>query len=80
VINDAPGPGNESGEPSRWRRWLPRLVKPARLGVILLVLALVIEYLVVPELVGASKDLYLLGRVSAAAARTQAELVHPVPH
>jgi hypothetical protein len=64
-MSDAPGPDNRSGERSRWRRWLPRLVKPARLGVILLVLALVIEYLVVPELVGASKDLYLLGRVSA---------------
>jgi uncharacterized protein (TIRG00374 family) len=60
VVSDAPG-----SERSRWRRWLPRLVKPARLGVILLVLALVIEYLVVPELVGASKDLYLLGQVSA---------------
>jgi uncharacterized protein (TIRG00374 family) len=65
VLSDEPGPGDQSSERSRWRRWLPRLVKPARLGVILLVLALVIEYLVVPELVGASKDLYLLGRVSA---------------
>jgi hypothetical protein len=30
---------------------------------------LVIEYLVVPELAGASKDLYLLGRVNAAWSR-----------
>src|SRR5579871_1426409 len=65
VLSDKPGPDEPSNERSQWRRWLPRLVKPARLGVILLVLALVIEYLVVPELVGASKDLYLLGRVSA---------------
>jgi len=32
--------------------------------VLLFVLALVVEYLVVPELVGARKDLYLLGQVS----------------
>ena len=31
--------------------------------VLLLVLALIVEYLVIPELVGASKDLYLLGQV-----------------
>ena len=41
------------------------LVKPVRRGVLLFVLLLVIEYLVVPELVGASKDLYLLGQVNA---------------
>jgi uncharacterized protein (TIRG00374 family) len=50
----------------RWRLWLPFLVTPVRRGVIIFVLLLVVEYLVVPELVGASKDLYLLGRVSAA--------------
>jgi uncharacterized protein (TIRG00374 family) len=49
------------GPGGRWRKW----IKPARLGVILIVIALVVEYLVVPELVGASKDLYLLGRISA---------------
>ncbi len=48
----------------RWRTWLPLLVKPVRRGVIILVLVLVVEYLVVPELVDASKDLYLLGRVN----------------
>jgi uncharacterized protein (TIRG00374 family) len=42
------------------------VVKPLRRGVVLILLALVIEYLVVPELVGASKDLYLLGQVDAA--------------
>jgi uncharacterized protein (TIRG00374 family) len=61
----APGAGRARG---RWRAqlpWLSLLVKPARRGVLIFVLLLVIEYLVVPELVGASKDLYLLGRVSA---------------
>src|SRR6516165_3885331 len=49
----------------QWRAWLPFLAKPARRVVLLFVLLLVIEYLVVPELVGASKDLYLLGQVNA---------------
>src|SRR6202034_3641288 len=48
-----------------WRPWLSLLAKPARRVVLLFILLLVIEYLVVPELVGASKDLYLLGRVNA---------------
>jgi uncharacterized protein (TIRG00374 family) len=66
---DVPVAGGEAGvAPNAARRrrpsWLRRLVKPARRGVLLFVLALVIEYLVVPELVGASKDLYLLGQVS----------------
>ncbi len=52
-------PGGTGG-----RRGWRRFIKPARLGVILIVIALVVEYLVVPELVGASKDLYLLGQVS----------------
>jgi uncharacterized protein (TIRG00374 family) len=47
-----------------WRTWLPFLIKPLRRGIVLFVIALVIEYLVVPELVGASKDLTLLGRVN----------------
>jgi uncharacterized protein (TIRG00374 family) len=47
-----------------WRTWLPFLVKPLRRGIVLFVIALVIEYLVVPELLGASKDLSLLGRVN----------------
>ncbi len=50
----------------KWRTWLPFLVKPLRRGIILFVLVLVVEYLVVPELVGASKDLGLLGQVDAA--------------
>jgi len=48
-----------------WLGWLSLLAKPARRGAIIFILVLVIEYLVVPELVGASKDLYLLERVSA---------------
>jgi len=68
---DLPRVSGESGKtpdgpPERRRhRWLRMLAKPVRRGVLLFVLALVIEYLVVPELVGASKDLYLLGRVNA---------------
>jgi uncharacterized protein (TIRG00374 family) len=65
---DAPGVSAEADPGGRWDRWRPRLrrlVKPARRGVLLFALVLVIEYLVVPELVGASKDLYLLGRINA---------------
>jgi uncharacterized protein (TIRG00374 family) len=66
--------GQASGQPGsdhrgkwrRWRTWLPFLVKPLRRGIVLFALVLIVEYLVVPELVGASKDLYLLGRVDAA--------------
>jgi hypothetical protein len=67
-----PGGGGTGGNGSaggagggRWRRRLPRLLKPARRVVLLFILLLVIEYLVVPELVGASKDLYLLGTINA---------------
>ena len=49
----------------RWLAWLPFLVKPLRRGIVILIVLLIVEYLVVPELVGASKDLYLLGRVDA---------------
>ena len=65
---DAPGVNGEQGRRGRWRLWLGWLslmAKPARRGVIVFILVLVIEYLVVPELVGASKDLNLLERVSA---------------
>jgi uncharacterized protein (TIRG00374 family) len=66
-LTDEPGT-DQPGPRRRWRRlrpWLPMLVKPLRRGVLIFVLLLIIEYLVVPELVGASKDLYLLGRVNA---------------
>src|SRR5580700_10069744 len=49
-----------------WRSWLPFVVKPLRRGIVIFALVLIIEYLVVPELVGASKDLNLLGRVNPA--------------
>jgi uncharacterized protein (TIRG00374 family) len=52
-----------------WRRlghWLPFLVKPLRHGIVIFILLLIIEYLVVPELVDASKDLYLLGQLNPA--------------
>ena len=49
----------------RWRAWLPFVVKPLRRGILIFILLLIVEYLVVPELVGASKDLNLLGRVDA---------------
>jgi uncharacterized protein (TIRG00374 family) len=60
----ATGPKGSRGRWRRWLAWLPFLVKPLRHGVLIFVLLLVIEYLVVPELVGASKDLYLLGQVN----------------
>jgi uncharacterized protein (TIRG00374 family) len=47
-----------------WRSWLPFLIKPLRRGILIFALVLIIEYLVVPELVDASKDLYLLGQVN----------------
>ncbi|MBV9449135.1 MAG: flippase-like domain-containing protein [Streptosporangiaceae bacterium] len=49
-----------------WLSWLPFLVRPLRRGVLVFIVLLIIEYLVVPELVGASKDLDLLGRVNPA--------------
>jgi uncharacterized protein (TIRG00374 family) len=48
----------------RWRTWLPFLLTPLRRGVLIFIVLLIIEYLVVPELVGAGKDLHLLGRVN----------------
>jgi uncharacterized protein (TIRG00374 family) len=56
---------DQSAKPSK--RWLSRLRtarRPLRRLAILLVLALIVEYLVIPELVGASKDLYLLARLN----------------
>jgi len=59
------GSGVAMHDRHRWRSRLAPFVKPARAGVLIFILLLVIEYLVVPELVGASKDLYLLGRINA---------------
>jgi uncharacterized protein (TIRG00374 family) len=47
-----------------WRGLLQTARRPLRRLAILLILALIVEYLVIPELVGASKDLYLLGRLN----------------
>lgn len=58
--------GRWRGRLRRWRTWLPFLIKPLRRGILLFAVVLIVEYLVVPELVGASKDLYLLGRLDAA--------------
>ena len=55
--------GGPPSRRSRWRGWRP-WVKPVRRVVLLLILALVVEYLVVPELVGARKDLFLLDQVN----------------
>jgi uncharacterized protein (TIRG00374 family) len=73
VVND--DPGTDRDEPQgrwkprfqRWRArmpWLSKWVKPVRRGVLVFIVLLVIEYLVVPELVGASKDLNLLGQLN----------------
>jgi hypothetical protein len=58
--------GKWRGRLRRWRTWLPFLIKPLRRGILVFAVLLIIEYLVVPELVGASKDLNLLGRLDAA--------------
>jgi uncharacterized protein (TIRG00374 family) len=50
--------------PKRWRSRLWNARRPIRRLAILLILALIVEYLVIPELVGASKDFYLLGRLN----------------
>ena len=58
-------PGNApDGRRRGWRGWLPLIAKPLRRGVLIFIILLIIEYLVVPELTGASKDLSLLGRVN----------------
>jgi len=50
--------------PRGWRSRLRTARRPLRRLAILLILALIVEYLVIPELIGASKDLYLLGRLN----------------
>jgi uncharacterized membrane protein YbhN (UPF0104 family) len=60
-------PPADGAQRARWRAlrtWLPFLARPLRRGVLVCVLLLIVEYLVVPELVDASKDLYLLERVN----------------
>ncbi|HTW01901.1 MAG TPA: lysylphosphatidylglycerol synthase transmembrane domain-containing protein [Streptosporangiaceae bacterium] len=50
--------------PKGWRARLWTARRPLRRLAILLILALIVEYLVIPELVGASRDFYLLGRLN----------------
>ena len=70
--DDTPAGSERRGDLGKlgwWRRvrsWLPFVVKPLRRGILIFALVLIIEYLVVPELVSASKDLNLLGQVNAA--------------
>ena len=65
TAGDAERRGEQQSLWRRWRAWLPFLVKPLRRGILIFIVLLIVEYLVVPELVGASKDLYLLGGVDA---------------
>ena len=65
TAGDAERRGNRQSWWRRWRAWLPFLVKPLRRGILIFIVLLIVEYLVVPELVGASKDLNLLGGVDA---------------
>jgi uncharacterized protein (TIRG00374 family) len=65
VVGSEPGAepeGSEKPEGAKrgWRAW----IKWPRRVVLFFVVALIVEYLVVPELVDASKDLNLLGRIS----------------
>lgn len=62
------GQTRDQEAPPRRRRRLPWPLRnrPVRIVVVLLILALLAEYLVIPELVDASRNLYLLGRISAA--------------
>jgi len=55
----------ENAAPAKgWRSRLRTARRPLRRLAILLILALIVEYLVIPELVGASKDLYLVSRLN----------------
>ncbi len=53
--------------------------RPIRRVVVLFILALIVEYLVIPELVGASKDLYLLGPVQPARPARNPATANPAP-
>lgn len=56
---DAPPPA--PGAPPSWRSRIP---KPLRHGITIFLIALLLEYLVVPELVGASRHLSLLSQLN----------------
>jgi uncharacterized protein (TIRG00374 family) len=65
VKRNAAGAGEDQVPARGWRSRLKTAKRPLRRLLVLLILALIVEYLVIPELVGASKDLYLLGRLNA---------------
>jgi uncharacterized protein (TIRG00374 family) len=60
------GQADKNGPPPRkgWRARLWTARRPLRRLALLLILALIVEYLVIPELIGASRDFYLLGRLN----------------
>ncbi len=60
----SPPTDQKPAERNGWRGRLRTARRPLRRLAVLLILALIVEYLVIPELVGASKDLYLLGRLN----------------
>jgi uncharacterized protein (TIRG00374 family) len=64
VRQQAPSANADKAPARDWRGRLRNARRPLRRLAILLILALIVEYLVIPELVGASKDLYLLGRLN----------------
>jgi uncharacterized protein (TIRG00374 family) len=64
VRREATPPDADQAQVKTWRTRLRTVKRPLRRLVILLILALIVEYLVIPELVGASKDFYLLGRLN----------------
>jgi uncharacterized protein (TIRG00374 family) len=55
---------NDQGQSQQGSRLRVLIRHPFRRGLIIFLLILIIEYLVIPELVGASKDLYLLGQIN----------------
>jgi hypothetical protein len=64
-LTEQAGQADQTKKPSTgWRRRLRTARRPLRRLAILLILALIVEYLVIPELVGASKDLNLLARLN----------------
>jgi len=64
VRRQAPPANADQAPAGDWRSRLRNARRPLRRLAILLILALIVEYLVIPELVGASKDLYLLGQLN----------------
>jgi uncharacterized protein (TIRG00374 family) len=64
VRREAAPPDADQAPAKTWRSRLRIVRRPLRRLIILLILALIVEYLVIPELVVASKYFYLLGRLN----------------